>query len=813
MRFLSLSDLNRLLKRRRLSRKGFSGTKKVRHKGAVAGPDKQPARTVRVLPILMAVVLWIVSTANVVYTPASSTHHYLEGQVARRFFYSEVEFDDEDLAQTRLKREQAASLIPPVYRIDNDLVERSDRHLASLRTAIVNRLTEQGGATPGSGSGAVLPGAGAAQAVQALARDQLRALGDLVSQPGRWTFLEEQVRAVSQRAIASDRAKESFFEGTAVDGRIYIMDSLLRQTQVDVTGLLSPRAAAEQVAREVARQLPAGARATEAVLLMVLPEVFTPNVTFDDGATQKAKAVAGERIPIIRRKIRVGDPLIERGQTITEMDLARLRKHQVHLAAQQTQTTDLRGLLLFGTLSLLLALLAIYALIQFRPTVARDNTQVVLVVLVMVLQMVLVRGVADLYANYWSSTYVLYMLLPFSLGAILLSQLIGVRVALIGAAYIAIVMCLQQKHAAPIAALVVALLSGSVAAGLMRRARRRYHVLRAGIGAGVAAFLACAIFVLDADVASDVLRRLLPQMLLLAIAGGVITSIVGAAILPLFEFAFGVTTDMSLLELSDLNHPLLKRLQLEAPGTYHHSLMVASLAEQAAEAIGANPLLARVCAYFHDIGKLEHPDYFAENMWERDPHRDLQPRMSSLVILNHVKEGLDLAIRYKLKKPLREAIAQHHGTSLVYYFYRRALAMHDRGKKSDDGDIGEHEYRYPGPLPARKEILIISIADACEAAARSLEKPTPQKLAAIVNEILMNRIRDGQFDQADLTFEELTVVKETITKSLGTMFHGRVKYPEEKTDDETDLFQAAEKARAQAEASAVESDAARRADD
>ena len=246
-------------------------------------------------------------------------------------------------------------------------------------------------------------------------------------------------------------------------------------------------------------------------------------------------------------------------------------------------------------------------------------------------------------------------------------------------------------------------------------------------------------------------------------------------LLPLLEYVFGAASDLTLVELSDLNHPLLKRLQLEAPGTYHHSLTVATLAEQAAEAIGANPLMARVCAYFHDIGKLHQPEFFTENVAQGvNPHRDLEPRMSSLVILNHVREGLALARQYKLKRPLREAIAQHHGTSLVYFFYRKALDQEKPGQA-----VGESEFRYPGPKPRRKEVVLVSLADTCEAACRSLEQPTPGKIADKIEELFNDRVRNHELDDAELTFSELTRVREAMVRTLSTMMHARVPYPKE----------------------------------
>ena len=243
---------------------------------------------------------------------------------------------------------------------------------------------------------------------------------------------------------------------------------------------------------------------------------------------------------------------------------------------------------------------------------------------------------------------------------------------------------------------------------------------------------------------------------------------------------------MSLNLYSDYNHPLLKEMQLKAPGTYHHSLIVSLLAESAAEAIGADPVCARVSALFHDVGKLSHPEYFTENSNGEDKHKDLSPKFSAMVITNHIREGMELARKYKLKRPIREAIEQHHGTDLVYYFYKQA---------KDSGEcISEHDFRYPGPCPRRKETAILSLADACEAASRSLEKPTHARICELVNTIFQKRLRDGQLDECSMTFRELSVIRESFTKTLTSMLHARVAYPkEEDLLDENDLFVDAER--------------------
>jgi putative nucleotidyltransferase with HDIG domain len=262
--------------------------------------------------------------------------------------------------------------------------------------------------------------------------------------------------------------------------------------------------------------------------------------------------------------------------------------------------------------------------------------------------------------------------------------------------------------------------------------------------------------------------------------------LVGGA-LPILEHLFQITTDISWLEASDLNHPLLRRMTIEAPGTYHHSLVVANLAEAAAEGIGANATLCRVCSYFHDIGKLVKPEYFTENMsLERNPHDDLAPTMSALIILAHVKEGVDLALKHKLNKQIIDIIQEHHGTSLVYYFYQRAIQQQEDAREGgkimniredDIPEVREESFRYSGPKPQTKESAIVSLADMVESASRSLEKPTPQKIEQLVNELIEERIADRQLDDCDLTLGELTVIAERFRFTLMTMLHSRIAYP------------------------------------
>ncbi|HIK94715.1 MAG TPA: HDIG domain-containing protein, partial [Planctomycetes bacterium] len=250
--------------------------------------------------------------------------------------------------------------------------------------------------------------------------------------------------------------------------------------------------------------------------------------------------------------------------------------------------------------------------------------------------------------------------------------------------------------------------------------------------------------------------------------------------LPFIESAFGIVTDISLLELTDVSHPLLQELARRAPGTYNHSISVATIGEAAADAIGANGLLVRVGAYFHDIGKMLKPEYFIENMaaGEENPHDNLAPAMSALIIIGHVKDGAEMAEQHNLPRRLIDFIEQHHGTTLVEYFYREAANRADEDHRTD---ADESTFRYPGPRPQSKEAGVMMLADAVESASRTLSEPAPKRIQSLVNEITLKRVLDGQFDECGLTMIEIRVVQESLVKTLLAVHHGRVKYPGQKT--------------------------------
>ena len=445
--------------------------------------------------------------------------------------------------------------------------------------------------------------------------------------------------------------------------------------------------------------------------------------------------------------------------------------------------------------ALLLLATAMAQLAVNQPNTFKRNSRVFLVFGIIYLQLSLTKLLfvlcnSGVVASLTPETA--WLIAPYALAPLILCVLLGRNHGLYGAVYVSLwSSILVGKIDAPI--LVIGLISGFTAVLLTQQVRRRSRLIRAGLCVGVAIWLLSLTFGLIGPINffnfSSINWTMIGIQSAFAIGNGIVTATVVGGVLPMLEQLFQITTDISWLEASDLNHPLLRRMTMEAPGTYHHSLVVANLAESAAEAVGANATLCRVCSYFHDVGKLVKPEYFTENMnFERNPHDDLAPTMSALIIVAHVKEGVDLALNHGLNRQVIDVIQQHHGTSLVYYFYKRALQQLEDAKaggkimkmrEEDIPEVSEENFRYGGPKPQTRESAIISLADMVESASRSLEKPTPAKIEQLVNDLIDQRLADHQLDECDLTLRDLRKIAERFRFTLMNMLHTRISYPKE----------------------------------
>jgi putative nucleotidyltransferase with HDIG domain len=455
------------------------------------------------------------------------------------------------------------------------------------------------------------------------------------------------------------------------------------------------------------------------------------------------------------------------------------------------------------------------------PEIWRSNSKLLLILGATWFNLALIKGIfLDWPPHTEGAMSQLYFLCPYTFAPFLITLLLGTRAGLFSVLEVSILASIlipsfQFPGVVPVVDhnftfLLVSLLSGFTAVYFTRNVRNRAGLVRAGLAVG-ALNLLCAVAL--GLVAGRDGWMVLAWQALFGIGVGFFTALAVSAILPLVESAFQITTTISWLELADLNHPLLQQMTMEAPGTYHHSLLVANLAEAGAKAIGLDPTACRVMAYFHDVGKTVKPEYFTENIPPgANPHENLSPSMSSLIIIAHVKEGVDLAIKHRLKRRVVEAIQQHHGDSVVSYFHQRALQQQEDARaggkimnmrEEDVPDVSEDSFRYPGPRPQSKEVALLMIADAVEASSRSLEKPTPQRIEDMVNEIVEHKVSDHQLDESHLTLNELRAAAEAMSATVKNMMHSRIAYAKKDKTSASKHIQPANRNTPQGPASSV----------
>lgn len=433
---------------------------------------------------------------------------------------------------------------------------------------------------------------------------------------------------------------------------------------------------------------------------------------------------------------------------------------------------------------------AVFHLWVAEPLLVRRNSLLGLVLLVQLLHLALVKIVL-LETQHGHLASFTYVLIPYTFAPLTLSLLLGRKPGLHAAIYSSLwgMLLISSMN---VSMLVISLITGVIAVYATTQVRRRSRLIRAGFYIGLSTWFLALLFGQIGPISIESIAltdwKMICWQSAVAVGMGIGTAIVVNGSLPMLEQLFHITTDISWLEMADLNHPLLKRLSIEAPGTYHHSLAVANLSEAAAESIAeANPTICRVCSYFHDIGKLIKPDYFTENMRPGfNPHDELTPTMSALIIIAHVKEGIDLAVKEKLNQRILDVIRQHHGTSLVSYFHQRALQQQEDARlggkimnmrAEDIPEVNESSFRYPGPKVQTKEAAIISLADAVESASRGMDRPTPQKIEDMIHTIIEGRIREGQLDECPLTLKEIWRVADSLQRTLLSMMHSRIAYP------------------------------------
>ncbi|MCK5126343.1 MAG: HDIG domain-containing protein [candidate division Zixibacteria bacterium] len=493
-----------------------------------------------------------------------------------------------------------------------------------------------------------------------------------------------------------------------------------------------------------------------------------PNASYNDIITQAARDSVVLLISNVEKRVTGGDLIVRRG---TRVDAAKARLINAYAdelqKAAAAQGWFAGSMPVFGRLILIAFIVALLYLFffHFRPDVYWSNNKMLAILLIIALELFLVNfiGVRLAYSVY---------LYPIAILSILITVLFDSRLGVVVTLLVALLLGILNRFNFSIT--LITAIAGSIAcfsAGEVRRRSEFYRIIIA-----LSMTYAIIIFVIESlklSPAGDVLTYCG-----YGLANGFLAPILTIGILPMFESLFGFSTNITLLELADLNQPLLKRMAVEAPGTYHHSIVVGNLGEAAAKAIDANPLLARVGAYYHDIGKMEIPEYFVENqLGIKSKHESLNPTMSALVLASHVKKGRRIGEMEGLPDAILNFIEEHHGTTRMSYFYNKAKEM-DLPVDTDG------EFRYPGPKPQTKETAIIMLADSTEAASRTLDKPTPARIRNLIQRLINDKFTSGELTECDLTLKDLSDIREAFVSILIGVFHQRIPYPK-KDDEET----------------------------
>jgi putative nucleotidyltransferase with HDIG domain len=501
------------------------------------------------------------------------------------------------------------------------------------------------------------------------------------------------------------------------------------------------------------------------VLAAALPGALRPNRIFDARSTQVETRREAAAVPTIYRTISRGDVIIRRGERVNEEHIARFQALDLQRPHIDLMTASSLWLICFG----LVALTGVY-LAQFHRRLYHSLPSLLLLAITVCSAVLLVRLTWMMLGLKLSGTQLGYTgMICTATAAMLVAVLVNPSVALFVAALMGVLTGLMVNN--ELRFTVLAMVSGLVGVHVVADIRDRAGLLRAALVLSLVNAVTCLLLlgITSVDFLSDAAIGLA-----WAVIGGVASAFMFALGAALLERPFGVTTHLTLLELSDPNKPLLKRLAMEAPGTYAHSIIVGNLAEAASEAIGADALFARVASYYHDIGKMIRPQFFVENQQRGNVHNRMTPSLSRLVVTSHVKDGVELAEQHRLPAPLIDIIKEHHGTCLIKYFYHQATLA----SGEEAGPALEYQFRYEGPRPRTKESGIIMVADAAEAASRTLEKPTPGRLRELVERLVRDRLADGQFDDCELTFKDLEKIIASVTRSLTGMLHGRIDYPD-----------------------------------
>ncbi len=500
----------------------------------------------------------------------------------------------------------------------------------------------------------------------------------------------------------------------------------------------------------------------------IVTAFLQPNLIFDEKVTQDRIEQAVANVPLSKGIVLENERIVNKHELITPEILEKLNS----LAETRAEKEKYEGgtkLVLPIVGRLLTVVLALSFTVMFVGLSRRPFLFDLKRVTMMVVIFVLTIGTAFFLIKLGVTAHPEF-LVPISVASILITIFFDVRTAFISVVTLSIIIAAMFGNDFGLA--VVLLFVGTMSTFSVKQIQARSWTLKGMLYvSGAYMFAIAAVELLKHTEFSE-----LWDMWLLGLLNGTFSPFLAYGFMVIFEYVFRMTTNSTLLELSDLNKPLLRELAIRAPGTYHHSIMVGNLSEAAAEAIGANALLTRVASYYHDVGKMEKAEYFVENQkGGKNPHEKLAPSMSCLILINHVKKGLEIAEEYNLPVEIRDFIAQHHGTNIIRFFYQKAL------ESSENGEVSESDFRYPGPRPQTKEAGIVMLADAIEAGSRTLKDPSTSRLRSMVRTFIQERLTESELDECPLTISDLNLIKESFVNTLTGMFHGRIDYPKQES--------------------------------
>ncbi|HEY2826639.1 MAG TPA: HDIG domain-containing protein [Pirellulales bacterium] len=719
------------------------------------------------LCVIAAVFLWVVTSA---WAPPFS---YRSGFVPSRDITARVEFRKFDPDTTRDARRKAENQVTFVYSQDPS-------SLVQLRGALKNKLVEISNAptldalksgvwkefTPPPMPNVEPP----SSAEQEAEYEQFHnSVGDQEKQDRAFKAIDAAFAPLEQKGVI-DKLAQEHDEGNQNEIYVHPAGSPLFPQAVPVSDALLAGAASKLFDR-LKEELNSPEMA-QRLFYWIKPKLTTPLVptlTLDVDATKAAQEDATKKVPD-QYKLYPKDSLVKKANRPLfrdDLDLLRL-EYDAYVNSLSMSESITRSLAFFGMLLAMFTLSGFYILYR-APPIFQNLGRFSAMLGMFVAAVTLATMTKD---DAWRAESVPIMLFGMTV-ALVYNQELALLLTAALVLVVAVVVLDEDLSS------YITLMSAAVASILLLgHIRSRSKLIYVGICAAIIAMLT---EIGDSTLAGQPLKQTLivdvPPVGWWAVAAGFLMT----GLLPFIEKTFGVLTDISLLEIGDISHPVLQELVRRAPGTYNHSINVAAIGEAAAEAIGARGLLVRVGAYFHDIGKMLKPQYFAENQGQGSPslHETLLPAMSRLIIVAHVKDGADLARQHHLPQPIIDFIEQHHGTTLVEYFFRRAAQQSESDPSR--GEVEEHSFRYPGPKPQTKEGGVLMLADAAESASRTLVDPAPARLESLVRDLAMSRLLDGQFDDCGLTLQEVHIVEDSLVKSLTAVYHGRVRYPDQRT--------------------------------